>query len=81
MRRVPPPGGMWLDHIYYADTSSPEYLAARAAFEQRRRARRARLMARIEAERGSCQGQGQGIRIGEFDDSGDSGGFVPPRPS
>jgi hypothetical protein len=52
MQRVTPPGpgGEWVDHVFYPDTSAPEYLVARAAFDERRRARRARLMAALERD-------------------------------
>jgi hypothetical protein len=45
-------GAEWLDHVFYPDTGSPEYLAARAAFDERQRARRARLLAHLGRERG-----------------------------
>jgi hypothetical protein len=51
MRRIPDPGGAWLDHVWYPDTSKPEYLVARAAFDERCRARKARLMAKLEEEK------------------------------
>lgn len=70
MRRVPPPGGgMWLDHVWWPDVTAPEYLAAREEFEQRQRVRRARIMARIAAERGevlSFPGDG-GVPVGPED--------------
>jgi hypothetical protein len=50
-RPDPDPGGAFLNGIWYPDTSRIEYLVARAAWDERRRARRARLLARIEAER------------------------------
>lgn len=51
MRRFPPPGGAWIDHIWFPDTSVPEARAAQSALDERRRVRRARLLALIEAER------------------------------
>jgi hypothetical protein len=50
-RPDPDPGGQWVGHVWYPDTSQIEYLLAKAALDERRRARRARLLARIELER------------------------------
>jgi hypothetical protein len=50
-RPDPDPGGAWVDHVWFPDVSRIEYLLARAALDERRRVRRARLVARIEAER------------------------------
>ena len=43
--------GAWVDHVWYPDTTSADYLAAVAVADERRRARRARLLAMIEDER------------------------------
>ena len=51
MRRVES-AGQWVDHVWYPDTSAPEYLVAKAALDERRRARHRRALERIEAERG-----------------------------
>jgi hypothetical protein len=54
MRRIPDsdPGGEWVDHVFYPDTTRTDYLVAKAALNERRRARRERLLAGIELERG-----------------------------
>ena len=45
MRRVPRISGRrgWLDHVWHPDIRRGEYREARPAFDERRRARRARL--------------------------------------
>jgi hypothetical protein len=51
-RPDPDPGGMFIDGVWFPNKNAPECLAAQAALNERRRARRARLMARIELESG-----------------------------
>jgi len=51
MRRIPDPGGAWVDHVWFPDRSAPECLAAQVALNERRRARAARLLAKLEGER------------------------------
>jgi len=73
MRRNTPPGGAWIDHEWFPDASSPEACAAQAALDERRRVRGARLLARIERERGGW------LEDDEIEESG-PGSFVPSRP-
>jgi hypothetical protein len=51
MRRIIPPGGAWADHVWYPDASSVAHLVAKAALDERRRARRDRLLTMIEERR------------------------------
>jgi hypothetical protein len=81
-RRNPSAGGQWIDHVWYPDVTAPECVAARAAFEERRRVRYARVMALIEAEDGPPTDDDEFDYDEEFDDQeiGTSSGFVPPLP-
>jgi hypothetical protein len=72
MRRNTPPGGAFIDHIWYPDATSPGARAAQEALDERRRVRRARLLALIEAERGGRGDDGEVIE--------ESGGFIPRPP-
>jgi hypothetical protein len=51
MRRiVDDQAGAWVDHVWYPDTSAAAYVAAQAVVNERRRARRVRLLALLEAD-------------------------------
>lgn len=57
MRRISKDSdGAWVDHVWYPDKNSADCLAAQDALDERRRARRARLLALVEDEDEDCAG-------------------------